>query len=139
MRSRTGSGGKVVTSTITRSSSRMSVTPPWAPEGALSAALVSSTTSPMCSSAIAAISSIVRLGVSRHQTRRCVHIDVVPCSYDESDSPVDFQLEKNFTANPRVRLANCRYWCSQYPQGDRFPHKIEIVSSDAKDPVPLRS
>lgn len=139
MRSRTGSRGKVVTSTMTLSSSRMSATPPWAPDGALSAALVSSTRSPTCSSAIAAISPIVGLGVGRNQPWCRVHIRVVPCRYGKSDSFADSKLAKDFTAHSGAGMAKRCHWCGQHTQSDRFPNEIEVVDRHAEDAIPLRS
>lgn len=139
IRSSTGSRGRVVTSTMTRSSSRMSVTPPFAPGGAASTALVSSTVSPTFSSRIAAISSIVGLGIGRHQPWRCSCICVVPCRDDESSSLINSQFKEDFTTYSSVFSTHSSYRRRQNSLRDRIPDKITVLNRYMEDAFPLRS
>lgn len=95
IRSRIGSGGRVVISTMTLPSSRRSVIPPRAPAGAGSAGSVSSTTSPTATSSIVAIPPSVGLGIGGDQPGCRSFICVVPSREHGCGAVVDPRAEQD--------------------------------------------
>ncbi len=137
IRSRIGSSGRVVTSTITWLLSRMSVTPPCAPAGAASTDSVSSTMSPTLSSAMATIASIVGLGVCGNQAWCCLCIRVVPCRGDSRGPLIDDQLDEGPTADAGVLFVHSRDESSDYCRGDQAPNEICVFLGYPEDASPF--
>jgi len=137
IRSRIGSRGRVVTSTMTMPSSRRSVTPPRAPAGAGSAGSVNSTMSPIANSSIVAIPSSVELGIGSDQSRRSAFICVVPNRKNRSKSAIDCQGDKNAIAGSGSHTAQPSDRRPQHSSGDRFPNEPLITPSDMEDTPPF--
>jgi hypothetical protein len=137
IRSRIGSRGRVVTSTMTRPSSRRSVTPPRAPAGAGSAGSVNSTMSPIANSSIVAIPPSVELGISGDQSRRRAFIGVMPCGEDWSASTIECEGDKNAIAGSDSHAAQSGNWRPQHNSCDCLPNEVLVTHSDMKDTPPF--
>lgn len=137
IRSRIGSRGRVMTSTMTIPLSRRSVTPPRAPAGARSAASVSSTTSPIARSSIVATPPSVGLGVGSDQSRRGLCVSVVPCGEDERSSVVDSQHDKDAVARGASLSAQSSDWSPSHRLSDRFPNEFCVLSLNLEDTPPF--
>ena len=137
IRSRIGSSGRVMTSTMTIPLSRRSVTPPRAPSGARSTASVSSTTSPIARSSIVAIPPSVGLGVGSDQTRGGLCVSVVPCSEDGRSSSVDSQHDKDAVARGASLSAQSSDWSPSHSLSDRFPDEFRVLNLNPEDAPPF--
>ena len=138
IRSRIGSKGIVITSTMTRSSST-SAMPPRDPAGARSTDSVNSTRSPIAMSSIVAIPSSVELGVGGDQSRCCPFIRVVPCGENWSRSPVDSHIDEDAIADRDPGAMDFCNWRHRYGLSNAIPYLIRIIGIDVKNTPPFRS
>ncbi len=137
IRSRIGSRGSVVISTITVPSLRRSAIPPRAPAGAESAGSLSSTRSPIARSSMVAIPSSVGLGISGDQPRCGAFVLVMPCRKDKSDSVIDPQCEEDAIGDGAALSTQPRDRSLQYGFGNRIPDEITVSRSNVENTPPF--
>jgi hypothetical protein len=137
IRSRIGSSGKVITSTMTWPSSRRSTTPPRAPADAASTATVNSTTSPISRSCMSVTHSIVGLGVGSDQSWVIAYRPVVPSSNNRGDPITDGQVGENSATNSSLSSAELYNRSSGYRFNYRIPDESGIASTDMEDALPF--
>jgi len=138
IRSRIGSRGRVITSTITRSSST-SAMPPRDPAGARSTDSVSSTKSPIATSSIVAIPSSVELGVGGDQSRCCPFPRVVPCGENWSGSPVDGHVDEDAIADSDTGAMDFCNWRHRHGLSNAIPYLLRITGINMKNTPPFQS
>jgi|GEM_PF-4174699 len=138
IRSRIGSKGIVITSTMTKSS-RTSAMQPRDSAGARSTASVNSTTSPIATSSIVAIPSSVGLGIGGYQPRRRTFVRVVPCGENRGESPIDGYVDKDAIAGGNPFAATARHWRREYGLGNAIPNPLRVLSRNMKNTSPFGS
>jgi hypothetical protein len=137
IRSRIGSSGKVITSTMTCPPSRRPTTPPRAPAEAASAASVNSTTSPISKSCISVTPSIVRLGVGSNQTRSIAFRPVVPSSKNRRGPITNDQVGENSAANSSLLPTELYDRSKDHSFNYRIPDEAGIASPNMEDALPF--
>jgi hypothetical protein len=139
IRSRIGSRGMVITSTMTLPSSRRSVTFPRASAGAVSIASGNSTASPTFISRATAIAPIVGLRICGDQSRSVIFQFVMPCGESGRGSTVDHQIGDHPATDAGSRSPHPGNGKVQNSFGNHTPDQASLIRANMEDAFPFGS